>query len=308
MNLLKIMPAALLLSVSLSAFAQDDDDLLDEATDEETAEVLVPATPTEGKYFHRVQIGFTGLNAKYTNNSVERHPGTPESEKYFLKGVNVGWMGDLSIAKKLPLYLELGASLAWQTGSTTGDAVTHRTNAGDGVVNEFKYNVQAFTLAIPVGVSYQFRNFAGVKDLTVAPLLGIYARFNIVAKRKQTKTVTEYDLYDEQGNDVIKSVNDFVENKTLMEDERRGGWMEGRPHAGRLLQLGAQVGVNAFYKHYSFGLTYMHDVLPFARHSSPLGLTSKATDDGGNVPSAGTGCDMKIATSPSFAVTFGYIF
>lgn len=307
MKLFRIMPAALLLSVCLNASAQDDDELQDEATGEEVAEAVVPTSPTERNFFHRVQLGFVGTNAKYTNNAEVRHPGTPESEKYFLKGLSLGWMGDIHIAKKIPLYLELGGSLAWQTGSTTGDPVTHRTNAGDGVVNEFCYKVNTFTFTIPVSVNYQFRNIAGVDGLTVAPSLGVYARFNLIAKRKQTKTITEYGLYD-NGQDVINSVIEEVDSRSLLKDERKGGWMEGRPHAGKLLQCGAQVGVNVYYKHYSLGLAYMYDLMPFAKHSSPLGIVNTPTSEGGNLPVAGTGCDMKISTCHNFAVNFGYIF
>lgn len=307
MKLFKIVPAAMLLSVCLNASAQDDVELQDEATDEEVAEAVVPVAPTARKFFHRVQLGFVGMNAKYTNESVSRHPGTPESEKYFLKGLSLGWMGDLHIAKKLPIYLELGGSLAWQTGSTTGDPVTHRTNAGDGVVNEFSYKVNTFTFTIPVSVNYQFRNLAGVDGLTVAPYLGVYARFNLIANRKQTTTITEYGLND-NGKDVINSVVEEVDCRSLMKDERKDGWMEGRPHAGRLLQCGAQVGANVYYKHYFLGLAYMYDLMPFAKHSSPLGITTKSTGEGGNLPVAGTGCDMKISTCHNFAVNFGYIF
>ena len=281
---MKILPAALLLSVSLGAFAQDDDETMDAAS-EDAAEVFVPSTPTEKKFFQRVQVGFVGTNAKYTNNNPEHQARVPESEKYFLKGVSLGWMGDLSIAKKFPLYLELGGTLDWRTGSCD----PYYGNASyDG---RFSSKVNAIALTIPVGVSYQFRNALGVEDLTLAPIAGVYGRFNLLAKRKLTNKETG-----------------LSDKRSLMKYTEDGGWMEGRKHTGKLLQFGAQVGVNAFYKNYSFGLAYMYDLTPFANHKSPLGLTSKETDQGGHIPSSGTGCDMKITTRHNFAVTFGYVF
>ena len=306
MNLMKILPAAMLLSVSLGAFAQDDEEL-DAVAEDEVAEVVVPTNPSDGKFFHRVQIGFVGTNAKYINNCETRPARVPASEKYFLKGLSLGWMGDFSIAKRFPLYLELGGNLAWETGSTTGNTVTHRMNTGEGVVNEYKYRVNAVTFTIPISVSYQFRDVANVKGLTVAPLVGLYARFNILAKRKQTLTQTEYSE-SVDGRDVIQSVTVTEENKSLMEYKQDGGWMEGRGHTGKLLQVGGQIGVNAFYKHYSFGLSYMCDFIPFAKHNSPLGLYEVEKSVGGVDPRSGTGCDMKISTTHNFALTVGYIF
>lgn len=306
MKSLKTMSAMLLLSLSLGAYAQDDE-MVDAVAEEEASEISVPTTPTEKKFFHRVQLGFTGTFAKYTNNSTKRRSSLPETEKYFLKGLNVGWVGDLHISKRLPLYLELGGTLTWQTGKSDDYSIRNRMTNGEGVVTNYAHKVHAFSFTIPVNVNYQFKNLAGVDGLTVAPMLGVYARFNILAKRKETKTVTEYGP-SVAGMDVVTDVTETTENKSLMKDDRKGGWMEGRPHSGHTLQAGAQVGVNVYYKRYSFSLAYMYDITPFARHSSPLGLTSEATDQGGNLPSSGTGCDMKIKTNHNFAFTVGYIF
>ncbi len=308
MNLMKIMPAALLLSLSLGVYAQDEETQI-EATEEEAPEVFVPSTPTEKKFFHRVQVGFIGTNAKYTNHNVERQARVPQSEKYFLKGVSLGWMGDLQLTKKFPLYFEIGTNLSFLSGKDSRNETTRYT-LGSGVSTDYATRVQAFTLQIPINLSYQFRNVANVDGLTLAPFIGPYIRFNIIAKRKQTKTETVYDNYDANGNDVIQQVNVTSETRSLMKDNLKNddGWMEGRKHVGKLVQVGAQVGVNAFYKHYSFGIAYLHDFTPFAKHSSPLGITSKETDQGGHIPMSGTGCDMKISTRHNFAITVGYVF
>ena len=305
---MKIMPAALLLSLSLGVYAQDEETQI-EATEEEAPEVFVPSTPTEKKFFHRVQVGFIGTNAKYTNHNVERQARVPQSEKYFLKGVSLGWMGDLQLTKKFPLYFEIGTNLSFLSGKDSRNETTRYT-LGSGVSTDYATRVQAFTLQIPINLSYQFRNVANVDGLTLAPFVGPYIRFNIIAKRKQTKTETVYDNYDANGNDVIQQVNVTSETRSLMKDNLKNddGWMEGRKHVGKLVQVGAQVGVNAFYKHYSFGIAYLHDFTPFAKHSSPLGITSKETDQGGHIPMSGTGCDMKISSRHNVAMTLGHVF
>ena len=309
MKLMKTMPAALLLlSMSLCVYAQDDEETVD-AIEGETEEVFVPTAPTEKAFFHRVQLGFIGTSAKYTNDNSEHQARVPESEKYFLKGVSLGWLGDLRLSKKLPLYFEIGANLAFLTGNDSRSEV-NRYSHGDGVKMDYETRVQAFTLTIPINIAYQFKDVAKVEGLTLAPFAGPYIRFNVVADRKQTVTETVYDRNDAAGNDVIKEVNVTSETRSLMKDNLNGddGWMEGGKHRGKLAQVGVQLGVNAFYKRYSFGLAYMHDLTPFAKHSSPLGLTSKETAQGGQIPMSGTGCDMKISTRHNFMVSVGYVF
>lgn len=297
MNLLKIMPTALLLTLSLGAYAQDEDELLDDAANEDSTEVLVPTTPTDKKTFHRVQIGYTGTIAKYTD-----HGESIDYNSYFLSGLSVGWMGDLRIAKKIGLFLELGANLTYHMGGSKDD----RTNtAGD---ESYHYKVKAFTLTIPVSINKQFKGVFGVKDLTLAPYIGAYARFNVMAKR--TATATNADGTEKTYTTSIMNVDteeelaDFGESRFYM----AGFTRKDKLHTGRLLQVGAQVGVNAYYKRYYFGLAYMHDLTPFAKHVSEDGLTSKSTPQGGNLPSRGTGCDMEISTRHNFALSFGYIF
>lgn len=309
MNLMKIMPAALLLSLSLGVYAQDEDLSEDAVAEDEAVEVAAPTHPWEAPIFHRVQVGFAGTIAKYTNDG-SQNPILPKSEDYFLKGGSVGWMCDIKLVKKMPLYLELGPSLAWQTGSTSRGPEGKFLPTVESRIMNYETSVQAFTLTIPVSVNYQLRNFMGVDGFMLAPFIGPYIRFNIIAKRKQTATETIYYPRDAAGNYAVKEVNITEENKTLMDDNLNGhdGWMEGRTHRGKLVQVGAQAGANAFYKHFSFGLAYMCDLTPFAKHSLPNGLYSEPRSVGGVTCSSGTGCDMEVSTRHNFAVTVGYVF
>lgn len=283
---MKFMLSAMLLTMSLGAYAQNEEDLQDDVAAEDFPEVAIPSTPVDKIFFHRVTLGYQGTNVKYTNFGT-----SPDYNNYFLSGVSLGWMGDLRINKKLPLFLELGANFTYHTGSSKGDSIRFN---GEEVRH---YRINAFSLTIPVNISYHIRDFAHVDGLTLAPYVGVNARFNIVASRTEkltTKTAT--------GSYTTSS------SASLMKDERNGGVFDAKPHVGKIAQVGAQVGINAYYKRYSFGVAYMHDLTPFAGHVSSRELTSKPTNEGGNLPEIGTGCDMEIRTSHNFAVTVGYIF
>jgi hypothetical protein len=301
MKSMKIMLSALLLSLSVGVYAQDDDELLDAAEEGETAEVFVPRTSTEKRFFHRVQIGYTGTSAKYTNNSSTW--ALPMYEKYFLSGVSLGWMGDLRLNQKIPFFLELGAAFTYHTGTYNGDDESQSS-----VRYMWHSRVNAFSLTIPITINYQFRDVL-TEGLTLAPFAGVYGRFNLIADRGVRMTKESYNVISGEitGRDVT------YESRSLMKNHNKNndGWMNGRTHEGKLFQAGVQVGVNAYYKHYSFGLAYMYDLMPFAQHDSPIGLYNEPKSGGGITGvtcKAGSGCDMKISTAHNFAVTVGYIF
>ena len=239
------------------------------------------------------------MKADYTDNSTTW--AVPKGEDYFLSGVCLGWMGDLRLNQKLPFFLELGATLSYFTGKYNGEDYSK-----PNVRYDWHSRINAFTLTIPISVSYQFRNVYK-EGLTIAPYVGFYGRFNIVADRRETKTASYYNI-NVKGEEVPGGKDVTVENKSLMKCTEDGGWMKGRSHVGKLFQPGVVIGVNAFYKRYSFGFSYMLDLVPFAEHNSPVGLYYKSTAQDGNLPSSGTGCDMKISTKHNISVTVGYIF
>lgn len=299
MKSMKIMLSAMLLSLSLGAYAQDEDELL-EAAEEETTEASVPTAITAKRFFQRVQLGYTGTSAKYTNNKPSGND-IVTYEKYFLSGISLGWAGDLRLNQKIPVFFEIGANFTYHTGTYNGS-----NNSRSSVRYNWHSRINAFTISIPVGISYQFRD-VWKEGLTVAPFLGAYGRFNLVAERGRTMT--------QEGYNEILGVSTWpaessYERRSVMKDDNQNndGWMHGRTHVGKLFQPGVMVAVNAYYKRYTFGLAYMYDLIPFAQHDSPAGTYIEDNGLNGYRPKSGTGCDMKISTSHNFSITVGYIF
>ena len=298
---MKIMPAALLLCLSLGVYAQDEDLSEDAVAEDETAEVVVPSTPTDKKTFHRVQLGYTGTIVKYTNFG-----NSPDYNNYFLNGIGVGWMGDLRIAKKIDLFLELGANFTYHMGNSKDK----RWNVHHD--EYYQYKINAFTVSIPVNINKQFKNAFGVKDLTLAPFIGLNFRFNVMAKRKATAHMLDGTIPMSIGNEkkvytaslmkVDRGPEDFGESTPYMTA------FDKKLHVGKLLQPGAQIGVNAYYNHYYLGVSYMYDLVPFSKHKSSPELTTRETPEGGLLPNIGTNCNEKVTTSHNFALTVGYIF
>ena len=101
-------------------------------------------------------------------------------------------MGDFKIAKKYPIYFEIGAMFTYHTGRSKGDSIYTYHNepgsSGEGEYTKRHYRIQAFSVTVPVSVSYQFRNAFNVEDLTLAPYAGLYFRFNAVRFNRSSMT------------------------------------------------------------------------------------------------------------------------
>ena len=303
MKSMKLMLPALLLSLSIGAYAQDDDELLDATSEDEATEVFVPKNRWEKPIFHRLQLGYTGTFAKYTSNYKLPGQGILGDESHYISGINLGWLTDIVLTKNrnIPLYIGVGGVFAFQTGHYNGEYRDSPT-----VNYKWLSRVYGFSLTIPVTLSYQFKDVKGVEGLTLSPFAGLYGRFNFVADRKLEKTT---EFYHKDINGVEHFDDAVVEEETKsLRKNYSDGWMKGRNHVGKLFQVGAQVGVNAFYKRYSFGLAYMIDINPFAEADSPDGITKEEKSVGGYKVIGGTGADMEISTRHNFAITVGLFF
>ena len=300
MKSMKIMLSAMLLSLSLGAYAQDEDELL-EAAEEETTEASVPTAITAKRFFQRVQFGYTGTSAKYTNNKPSSND-IITYEKYFLSGISLGWAGDLRLNQRIPVFFEIGANFNYLTGAYNGQ--NHYSNSS--VRYDWHSRINAFTISIPVGISYQFRD-VWKEGLTIAPFAGVYGHFNLVAERGITMSEEGFNAVT---GEIRYNETKPYERRSLMKDDNKTneGWMHGRTHVGKLFQPGVMVAVNAYYKRYTVGLSYMYDLVPFAQHDSPDGCYQEENGLGGWKVSSGTGCDMKITTKHNFSITVGYVF
>ena len=133
-----------------------------------------------------------------------------------------------------------------------------------------------------------------------------------MAKRKATAHMLDGTIPMSIGNEkkvytaslmkVDRGPEDFGESTPYMTA------FDKKLHVGKLLQPGAQIGVNAYYNHYYLGVSYMYDLVPFSKHKSSPELTTRETPEGGLLPNIGTNCNEKVTTSHNFALTVGYIF
>lgn len=151
-----------------------------------------------------------------------------------VSGLEVGYVKSFSISKKLPLYLETGASLLW----VAGDLYDY-SEAEEDYISIDKGSVNMASLMIPVNVGYKYDID---ENLSVFPYAGAYLKLNIVGKM-------ETELYETNAGVVSEDESSDMD----MFDKDEGD--------GDRLQVGLQIGATLNYKEtYNLGISYGFDI------------------------------------------------
>lgn len=249
------MLPALLLALSMGAYAQG----ADEATTGD--EAAAPAAPK--RFYHRVYVGFTGMDATAVNNAPNKDFRDFDKD-FMLLGGEAGWAGGVRIARRAPLAVEFGGELAVGHGKDDYTRPFAKPGepgqlSGRDVVTT---KVTAFSFAIPVNITYKFN--IGESGFAVAPYAGVHARFNLVCDLTSEVVSDNYELGTTEWSKYDKRSGSFFES------EREGGSATNRLHTGARVQFGAQAGVNFYYKRYSLGGRYARNFTDFVDHCEEL--------------------------------------
>lgn len=174
--------------------------------------------------------GWDGIRVSYNSFTLDAEWGNLES----VSGLEVGYVKSFPISKKLPLYLETGASLLWVAGD-----VYDYSGVEDDYVCVDKGSVNMASLIIPANVGYKY---VIDDNLSVFPYAGAYLKLNIAGKM-------ETEFYEANGGDIWTNESSDVD----MFDDDEGD--------GDRFQVGLQIGATLNYKSvYSLGVSYGFDL------------------------------------------------
>lgn len=128
----------------------------------------------------RFQVSFDAQRLKYKNP----YGADPDATK--AKGFAIGYMRGISVTTRKPIFIDLGANIAWNHCSET---------VGN---NELKYTFM--NLSIPVNAAYKL-SFAS-SSITIVPFLGPNFKFNFmgVCRNEATDNRHNYLSKDDSGD------------------------------------------------------------------------------------------------------------
>lgn len=169
--------------------------------------------------YRRMEVSFASINLKEETDDF----GDP------LNGVSIGVAWGMRIAQTHPLYVEYGANVAWASRKID--------LSYDDVDDTYDFDV--VNIAVPLNLVYNY-NVPNKPDLTVAPLVGLNFKFNVLGKCKEYYNDDYYHV--DQTSDLFKE-----------EDE----W------GGKRFQIGMNVGLGLYYKKLYLGYRYQPDFIKF---------------------------------------------
>ena len=164
--------------------------------------------------------------------------------KIRMKGFDVNYLHGFSLTQKIPLYLEVGGRLTFDTYKWD----KYREYYGSWFKEKDRFNI--LSLSVPINVSYKYTFNNG---LYIAPFAGIHFRLNLLGQWKY-ETVNS-DGHSHDGTINLFKADDYDDDAFCEEDE----------DPCKRFQFGGQLGVNFGYKAWNMGLAYYLDT-PFYKY------------------------------------------
>ena len=164
------------------------------------------------------------------------------------------------LAKKVPLFMELGGTINFAKYKETEEQVIDMSDYGySDVLTEAEASITQLGLKIPLNIVYCVK----INDnVSIKPYTGFYVRVNLMAKEKAKLETTIsndlmndifYNLGSEAWAEFYSSLNFEEEVNCFDEDEI------GREYVWNRAQVGWQIGASLDYKRINIGIGYALD-------------------------------------------------
>lgn len=201
-----------------------------------------------------VSYDATMLDLRHLNNDIS----------LFMNGVSAGYIGQLHLCKKFPLFMDLGITASYSAcdTSTSVSNYLYPTDEWDVIENRRDYDVNLKRLSFSVPMNYGFwMNWN--EDVAICPYGGVTMQVNIFADSDSTSQVFEVRT-DEDGVVTTENQDDVfeLEGNLVNKDEYD-------ENAWNRVQLGWQIGIRTDIKRkYMIGLEYGADIIDVNEKSS----------------------------------------
>ena len=205
MKTMKWIFPVLLLGMTATASAQDEDST-------EVSENVVPAKVV-AKGYNRIQLDYvgtwwTGSDTGF-GGSKFRNDAAVTTDKDMFWGFDFGYLRGIRLAKKLPLYVEVGATMVYSSIDNTETNPEIATGE-----DQCDVTVRALSFEVPVFLTYRF-NFG---NLHLAPYVGAKFRANAMMKLAYVRS-TRGEKYE--TNDLFSTESYTVDGEEYTSKYRR---------------------------------------------------------------------------------------
>ncbi len=226
MKTFKLMLSAALLTVSVGVSAQFANTTSKSSGAKSGSSVFVKDCNSYGRF----SLSYSPLSFSYSSGSSSSYS-SDDDEYKSLHGFRLSYLNGISVSKKLPFFVEVGADLSFNTRKYSY-----------GSDDDYKIRSTNMAIAIPIQATYKLAFNNGVY---LAPYFGLHFKLNVLGQDKETYE-GDYSGYDEDET-----------AKWFKDDDYSGSGDEG--YGYKRFQFGWQTGLNVGYKKFNFNIGYSGD-------------------------------------------------
>jgi len=191
------------------------------------------------------------------------------SDDVSLNAFSIGYSRGIALSKSIPFFIEVGLGLQYyfktESQMETYAEMFDLSESELGKLMDPKQKYSMFSAKIPVNLTYVFA--IPNSSVSIAPYLGLTARFSFSATSKQEYNLTsDFRKYLKDEGYGDKEINEVYGNKDVNLFDKKD--MGSNEATWKRFQLGWQIGLNVRFNHkFYLGASYGTDFSEIAKKS-----------------------------------------
>ena len=198
----------------------------------------------------------SGWNTVYLQYGLLGFSGDNSEDLDGINGFTLGYNRAIGISKQLPLYLEVGGTLTYATGTVYEygyEDVNNNSDFNSTVTHNEKTKMTLMYVKVPITLTYNYQ--ISDSKFFIAPYIGVTGRYIFSGEQKETTTETDVTKWSSAYGGSTDTDYSSDETKWNLYDEED----MGEDNTWTRFQFGWQIGVNLKYKNLLVGISYGSD-------------------------------------------------
>lgn len=187
------------------------------------------------------------------------------ADDFNLNGLSIGYAKGISIAKRLPFFIETGINLQYATKSLDWEDAEETGFDLNQVSYKLDMKISTFNLKVPVNLAYKLT----FSNVSLTPYAGINFKINVLAKTKHSLDDPEdlgpNETEDEFWKDMDENYEITSTTNMFDKEEMENNYSLNKDYLWKRFQMGWQIGVGLDYNHFHVGLGYTKDIMELYR-------------------------------------------
>ena len=166
----------------------------------------------------------SGWSTLYLQYGLLSFSGDNSDEMEGINGFTLGYSRAISISKQQPLYVEVGGSMTYATGTIYEyeyEDVNNNNDFKSTVTHNEETKMTLMYVKIPIVLTYNYQ--ISDSKFFIAPYIGVTGHYNFSAEQKETTTETDVTKWSSAyGGDTETDISSDETKRNFFDDEDMG--------------------------------------------------------------------------------------